>query len=280
MRYVYKTVYKVNDVNMDLGGNAVRQHPSKEREYLKEEWQRRGHYRTYRNKETGEVTKEVWIKPTTCRAKGKVKQEQQYKITNTKKRIYIFSTKSFKRMLQITNKQDCCGCYACVQRCPKQCIRMESDEEGFEYPIIDKEQCINCGLCNKVCPQTNTSYSKQPINIYAIKHPDQEIQLQSSSGGAFSLIAEWVIQKGGVVFGAIFDDNWNVIHGYTESISGLEKLRMSKYVQSKIGLSFIHTENFLKKGKIVMFVGTPCQIHGLKLFLRKDYENLITVDFV
>ena len=69
-------------------------------------------------------------------------------------------------MLQITNKQDCCGCYACVQRCPKQCIRMESDEEGFEYPIIDKEQCINCGLCNKVCPQTNTSYSKQPINIY------------------------------------------------------------------------------------------------------------------
>lgn len=81
VRYVYKTVYKVNDVNMDLGGNAVRQHPSKEREYLKEEWQRRGHYRTYRNKETGEVTKEVWIKPTTCRAKGKVKQEQQYKIT-------------------------------------------------------------------------------------------------------------------------------------------------------------------------------------------------------
>ena len=92
-------------------------------------------------------------------------------------------------MLQITNKQDCCGCYACVQRCPKQCIRMESDEEGFEYPIIDKEQCINCGLCNKVCPQTNTSYSKQPINIYAIKHPDQEIQLQSSSGGAFSSVS-------------------------------------------------------------------------------------------
>ena len=110
---------------------------------------------------------------------------------------------------------------------------MESDEEGFEYPIIDKEQCINCGLCNKVCPQTTLSDSKQPINIYAIKHPDQEIQLQSSSGGAFSLIAEWVIQKGGIVFGAIFDDNWNVIHGYTESISGLEKLRMSKYVQSK-----------------------------------------------
>lgn len=183
-------------------------------------------------------------------------------------------------MLQITNKQDCCGCYACIQKCPKQCIKMESDEEGFEYPIIDKEQCINCGLCNKVCPQTTLSDSKQPINIYAIKHPDQEIQLQSSSGGAFSLIAEWVIQKGGIVFGAIFDDNWNVIHGYTESISGLEKLRMSKYVQSKIGLSFIHTENFLKRGKIVMFVGTPCQIHGLKLFLRKDYENLITVDFV
>ena len=81
---------------------------------------------------------------------------------------------------------------------------MESDEEGFEYPIIDKEQCINCGLCNKVCPQTTLSDSKQPINIYAIKHPDQEIQLQSSSGGAFSLIAEWVIQKGGIVFGAIF----------------------------------------------------------------------------
>lgn len=157
---------------------------------------------------------------------------------------------------------------------------MKSDKEGFKYPTIDTNICINCGLCEKICPQINTSTTQRPIKVYAIKHPNKEIQLKSSSGGAFSLIAEWVIQNKGIVFGAMFNNNWEVFHSYTETMEGLELLRTSKYVQSEIGSSMKKAQEFLKKGKIVMFVGTPCQIHGLKLFLRKDYENLITVDFV
>lgn len=183
-------------------------------------------------------------------------------------------------MIEIIDKQDCCGCNACVQKCPRQCIRMEIDDEGFEYPVVNKELCVNCHLCEKVCPHINDGHVRRPTAVYAIRHPNNRIQLQSSSGGAFSLIAEWIIQQEGVVFGAIFDDEWNVIHGYTETLDGLVLLRMSKYVQSRIDFSFKCAEKFLKEGRSVMFVGTPCQIHGLKLFLRKDYENLITVDFV
>lgn len=183
-------------------------------------------------------------------------------------------------MIQITNKQDCCGCSACFQICPKQCIKMESDKEGFEYPTVNTNICINCGLCEKICPQINTSAAQHPINVYAIKHPNKEIQFKSSSGGAFSLIAEWVIQNKGVVFGAMFNNNWDVVHSYTETIEGLEPLRTSKYVQSQIGSSMKKAEEFLEKGKLVLYVGTPCQIHALRLFLRKEYKNLILVDFV
>ena len=183
-------------------------------------------------------------------------------------------------MIDIKEKKDCCGCGACVQRCPKSCISMREDNEGFLYPEVNKEICIDCGLCEKVCPVINQSEERKPMAVYAAKHKDERIRLASSSGGVFTAIAESVIDEGGVVFGARFDKNWSVIHGYTETKEGLAAFRGSKYVQSRIGESYKDTEAFLKTGRKVLFSGTPCQIAGLKRFLRKEYDNLLTVDFI
>lgn len=183
-------------------------------------------------------------------------------------------------MIQITDKQNCCGCEACVQRCPKQCITMQSDHEGFLYPKVNEEICIHCGLCEKVCPIINTTTEREPLKILGAKANNDEIVRKSSSGGIFSLIAEKVLNQNGVIFGAKFDKNWNVVHDYTDNINELDVFRRSKYVQSLIGDTFQKAEDFLKAGRLVLFTGTPCQIKGLKLFLRKDYKNLLTVDFV
>lgn len=183
-------------------------------------------------------------------------------------------------MIQIIDKKDCCGCNACVQKCPKRCIAMEEDYEGFLYPKVNKALCINCGLCEKVCPIINKGKSCSPKRTYAIKNRDEEIRRQSSSGGFFTFIAENIIKDGGVVFGARFDDNWEVVHDYTETLEGLSFFRGSKYVQSRIEDNFKKVEFFLKQGRKVLFSGTPCQVAGLKLFLCKEYDNLLTVDFV
>lgn len=182
--------------------------------------------------------------------------------------------------ISIKEKHLCCGCQACAQRCPKQCIVMCEDEEGFIYPEVDVTQCIACGLCVKVCPVINQDNPKQPKTVYAAEALDDEIIKSSSSGGIFSLLAEQTILAGGVVFGARFDENWEVVHGYTETIEGLDVLCGSKYVQSHIGNSFLQAEAFLKTGRKVLFSGTPCQIAGLNNFLQRKYENLLTVDVI
>lgn len=183
-------------------------------------------------------------------------------------------------MISIKGKAKCCGCSACVQRCPKQCISLKEDKEGFLYPIVDEENCIDCGLCEKVCPELNLSEERLPLKVYAAKHIDDKIRMKSSSGGVFSLLAEQVIEEGGVVFGARFDEYWEVMHDYTETKDGLAVFRGSKYVQSRIGCAYQQAEKFLKGGRKVMFTGTPCQIAGLKRYLRKEYSNLLAVDFV
>lgn len=183
-------------------------------------------------------------------------------------------------MIDIKEKKNCCGCEACVQRCPKSCITMREDNEGFLYPEIDKDICIDCGLCEKVCPVINQAEERKPLAVYAAKHKDEQIRMASSSGGAFTAIAERVIDEGGVVFGAKFNQDWNVVHSYTETKEGLGTFRGSKYVQSRIGESYKEAEGFLKAGRKVLFSGTPCQIAGLKRFLRKEYDNLLTVDFI
>lgn len=178
-------------------------------------------------------------------------------------------------MINITEKKKCCGCSACINICPNKCITFEEDNEGFCYPIVNEKQCINCGLCEKVCPFLFDTECKEPIATYAAINPNELTRINSSSGGIFSLFAESVIKYRGIVFGAKFDSEWNVIHGYTENIEGIKAFRGSKYVQSLIGESFIQTKNFLTQGRKVLFTGTPCQIKGLKGFLRKDYENLV-----
>lgn len=184
-------------------------------------------------------------------------------------------------MIQIKDKKDCCGCSACAQRCPKQCITMQSDDkEGFLYPVVDTTLCINCGLCNKVCPVINQSEARKPLKVYAAYNKDVEIRLQSSSGGIFTLLAEDTIKKGGVVFGVKFDKEWMPVFGYTETIEGIAPFRGSKYVQATVGTAYKDAETFLKAGREVLFSGTPCQVAGLRKYLRKDYENLLTVDII
>lgn len=183
-------------------------------------------------------------------------------------------------MITIINKHNCCGCGACVQICPKKCISMSADNEGFLYPHVNDAMCIDCSLCEKVCPIINQNEPREPLAVYAAKNTNEEIRLKSSSGGIFTLLAEQVIADSGVVFGARFNENWEVIHDYTETVEGLEAFRGSKYVQSIIGDNFKIAKQFLNDGRKVLFSGTPCQIAGLNKFLRKEYDNLLTVEVV
>lgn len=183
-------------------------------------------------------------------------------------------------MINITDKHKCCGCTACISVCPKGYISMSEDKEGFLYPIVDSVKCIDCGLCEKVCPVLHPLKNEAEPLVYAAINNDESIRMQSSSGGIFTLLAEYVIENGGVVFGACFDRDWNVVHDYTETKEGLAKFRGSKYVQSNVGNSFSQVKIFLDAGREVLFSGTPCQVAGLKNYLRKPYPNLLTVDLV
>ena len=185
-----------------------------------------------------------------------------------------------RNRISIANKHQCCGCEACVQACPKQCISFEEDAEGFCYPLVDRETCIDCGLCESVCPMQNQEAERKPLEVYAAKNRDEQELLCSSSGGLFILFAKAVLKEGGVVFGAKFDSEWNVVHGYAETEDDVRAFMGSKYVQSRIGNSYKEARAFLKAGRKVLFTGTPCQIAALKRFLRKDYDNLLTADVI
>lgn len=155
---------------------------------------------------------------------------------------------------------------------------MLEDDEGFPYPIVDKENCINCGLCEKVCPVIQQGEEHFPLNVYAARNKNEDIRMQSSSGGVFTLLAEEIIRNNGVVFGARFDDNWEVEHGYVGTIEKLSVFKGSKYVQSRMGSCYQKAKEFLEKGKTVLFSGTPCHIAGLRNYLVKNYDNLLMVD--
>lgn len=183
-------------------------------------------------------------------------------------------------MIEILYKKDCCGCTACAGKCPKQCISLKEDEEGFLYPHVNRDACIDCGLCETVCPVINQSNGQPLLHVYAAKNRNEEIRLKSSSGGIFTLLAEETLKERGVVFGARFDENWEVKHDYTETVEGLAAFRGSKYLQSRMEDNYKKAETFLKQGRKVLFSGSPCQIAGLKKFLRKEYGNLLAVDFI
>lgn len=184
-------------------------------------------------------------------------------------------------MVEIRDKQKCSGCFACINICPKKCIVMEEDHEGFLYPHVNKNICINCGLCEKACPLISKIEEKENSQQkgFIICHKNDKIRKESTSGGAFTAIAEWIIDHNGIVFGAAFDDLFVVRHQYVDRKEELYKFRNSKYVQSAIGEeTFIKVKEFLNKGRWVCFSGTPCQIEGCYSFLGKDYEKLILVD--
>ena len=184
-------------------------------------------------------------------------------------------------MIEIKDKKDCCGCYACYNICPKQCITMEKDDEGFWYPKINKVQCINCTLCEKVCPIINSIERIASKKIsYAAMNRDEQIRLDSSSGGIFSILAENIIKNNGVVYGASFDKHFDVKHRRIISMADIGLLRGSKYVQSSIGDVYRQVKIDLGNNKQVLFTGTPCQVEGLKSFLKKEYDNLTTMDFI
>lgn len=179
------------------------------------------------------------------------------------------------------DKYACCGCRACEHICPQKAIEMRADDEGFLYPIIDLDKCINCGICNKVCPiEIGNTSIKKPVSIYAAQYQHNEILMNSSSGGIFSLIANYVLSKNGAVYGAAFDGDMYLRHVRIIDTEKLGMLRGSKYVQSDIGNTYVQAKNDLENGLFVYYTGTPCQIQGLKLFLRKNYENLLTTDLV
>lgn len=183
-------------------------------------------------------------------------------------------------MIEVTEKKYCSGCHGCYNVCPVKCITMVEDKEGFLYPAVDKNQCIDCGLCEKVCPIINKKERVNNITAYACINKDEYIRSKSSSGGVFSLLAENIINQGGIVFGAGFDDDFNLVHSYTDNIEGISKYRGSKYLQSKIGNAYSIIKDFLEKGYKVLFSGTPCQIDGLISYLGKEYSNLMCIDII
>lgn len=184
-------------------------------------------------------------------------------------------------MITISDKAKCCGCSACASSCPRNCINMNPDNEGFRYPEVNESLCVNCGLCERVCPILNPV--KEDVKMqkaYLVQIKNEAIRRESTSGGAFTAIAQYIISKGGVVFGVTFDERMQAVHRYVKSEGDLKFFRGSKYVQSHIGETFQQVKRFLNENKWVCFSGTPCQIEGLKSYLGKDYDNLITVDIV
>lgn len=180
-------------------------------------------------------------------------------------------------------KADCCGCGACVSICPKNAISFKNDEYGFAYPVIDTELCIECAQCNKVCAFQNNDKENTPLKAYAAAVNDDEKIMKSTSGGAFAVLADEVLNQGGIVFGAAIEkdnDAFTVHHIDIDSTDDLHKILKSKYVQSSTNDGYIKAKQYLDSGKTVLYSGTPCQIAGLKGYLKKDYNNLITADLV
>ena len=183
-------------------------------------------------------------------------------------------------MILVIEKKNCCGCSACASICPKQCIKMTEDNEGFLYPTVNNAVCIKCGLCDKVCNELYPYAKRIPKRVLAAINKNIDVRLRSSSGGVFYILAESTIKMGGIVFGARFDANWQVFISYAEDMEGVEAFMGSKYVQARIGNAYKDVKRFLLEGRKVLFSGTPCQVAGLHKFLRKSYDNLLTIDFV
>lgn len=191
--------------------------------------------------------------------------------------------RSVENIRLFDNKSECCGCGACVNVCPRNAITMVEDEYGFLYPSIDHEKCVKCGLCKKVCSYQNNKNMNMPTATYAAASKNDATLKKVASGGIFSVVAENVLEENGVVFGATLEfqnDKLVPMHIAIENKEELYKLQGSKYVQSIIGTTYQEAKKYLNSERKVLFSGTPCQIAGLKSYLGKEYDNLITIDII
>ncbi len=185
-------------------------------------------------------------------------------------------------MIYIKEKKDCCGCYSCFNVCPVGAINFSMDTEGFFYPVVDTQRCINCNLCNKVCPIENKTEVKNDYHqAFACVNKNFSIRMKSSSGGAFFALAKYVVEKGGIVYGAAFDKKMRLVTTKATTLDEIYPLLGSKYVQSEVGNAYQEVKRYVDMGRIVLFVGTGCQIAGLRGYLKnQSYDNLILVDFI
>lgn len=186
-------------------------------------------------------------------------------------------------MIKITDNHDCCGCTGCASICSHGAISMQADNEGFLYPKINTSLCSDCGLCERVCPiiqRDRVEPSASPLIVFALHNKQEETWHNSSSGGVFAALVEYCIKRGGIVYGAEYDDEFVVIHRGENTIEGALKFRGSKYVQSDLRGIYREIRKHLTHGREVLFSGTPCQVEGLKCFLLKSYDNLTTVDIL
>lgn len=182
------------------------------------------------------------------------------------------------------SKDACCGCTACYSVCPVKAISMSTDEEGFLYPQINMDKCIECKICEQVCPlKLEKKLQNTPLCLYAVKNKKEYERINSTSGGVFSVIAEYVEQHCGVIYGAAFDEQYKVTHMRAESHGEWKKFCVSKYSQSDLKNTYEKVNKDLKNNRVVLFSGTPCQVDGLKSYLDKKkvpMDKLITCDIV
>lgn len=180
-------------------------------------------------------------------------------------------------MIEITDRKMCCGCTACVNICPVQCIVMRRDrDEGFDYPVANPDICIGCGRCESVCPVLNPASPTDPLAAYAVRN--EENVKGPSSGGIFPELAEAVLADGGIVFGAVMESDMKVGHAEAETMEDVQRMRGSKYVQSDLYSVLAEVREYIESGRKVLFSGTPCQVAGLNKFLGKSHESLLTVE--
>lgn len=180
----------------------------------------------------------------------------------------------------IDSVEHCSGCTACAQSCPNHAIVMKENIEGFLYPSIMLDKCIECGKCQRACPIVNSPILNTQLKSLAVKSRNEVERLRSTSGGIFPLLAKYVLQNGGIVYGASYNENQIVEHIGIENIEDIHKLQGAKYSQSRLEDVFSSIKMQLDRGRTILFSGTPCQCAGLKSYLVKDYENLILVDLV
>lgn len=183
-------------------------------------------------------------------------------------------------MIEIKEKAKCCGCTACFNVCPKRAISMRPDEEGFLYPLVDEEKCVKCDLCNRICPIMHPKTKEENTQGYVIRNKNADILFESTSGGAFTAFAEYVLHRQGVVYGAGYDRDMRVICKRATESEQLSEMRGSKFVQSTLGNIFQEVQADLHKGLLVLYTGTPCQIAGLLSYLGEKPDNLLCMDFV